>query len=93
MSRRRSHHEELFRAAVEARDFARAELALRQHVAWFKSASRDCQEVESARELVKWGISVTSAHRIEIAEELMRLKTVVDAYLPRKPGETWRMVG
>jgi hypothetical protein len=93
MSPRRSHHEQAFRSAVANFDFAGAEVALQEYVIWFKSAPRNRQEIESARDLFKWGISLTTARRVQIAEELMRMKTVLDAYLPRKPFETWRMVG
>jgi hypothetical protein len=93
MSPRRLHHEEAFRSALEAHDFPRAETALRDYVTWFRSASRSREEIESARNLFKWGIDVTSTHRVRIAEELMRLKSVFDAYVPRKRTQTWRVVG
>ena len=93
MSPRRLHPEEIFRSAVEAHDFPRAEAALQDYVTWFRSARRNRQEIESARDLFQWGVSVTSAHRARLAGELMRLKRVFDAYLPRKRTQTWRIVG
>jgi hypothetical protein len=93
MSTYRPHREEAFRAAVEAHDFPRAETALRDYVTWFRSESRDLQEIESAKNLLQWGIKVTSAHKVQIVEELTRLKRVFDAYLPRTHTQTWRIVG
>jgi hypothetical protein len=93
MSLRQLHHEEAFRSALEAHDLARAEAALQDYVTWFKSESRSRQEIESARNLFKWGIHVTSTRKARIAEELMSLKRVFDAYLPRKHTQTWRVIG
>ena len=93
MSQRRPRHEETFRSAVEAHDFPRAEAALREYVTWFKSASRSREEIESARDLFEWGVGVTCARRVQIAEELMRLRTVLDAYQPPTRVETWRVIG
>ncbi len=87
------HPEETFRSALEAHDFPRAEAALQEYVTWFKSGSRSLQEIESARNLFKWGIEVTSARKVRIAEELMRLKRVFDAYLPNRHSQTWRVIG
>jgi hypothetical protein len=87
------HREEAFRAAVEAHDFSRAEAALRDYVIWFRSESRDLPEIESARNLLQWGISVTTAHKVQLVEELTRLKRVFDAYMPRACTQTWRIVG
>jgi hypothetical protein len=93
MSPRRPHHEEAFRSAIEAHDFPGAESALREYVAWFKSESRSLQEIEAARDLLAWGIQLTTVRRVRLTDELMRLRTVLDAYLPRKPFETWRVIG
>lgn len=93
MSSRRPQYEEAFRSAVEAHDFSRAEAALRAYITWFRSGSRSRQEIKSAMDLFAWGISVTTARRLQMAEELMRLRTVLDAYLPRRPFETWRVIG
>ena len=93
MPSRRLQHEEAFRSALEAHDFSRAEAALRDYITWFRSDSRDLPEIESARNLLQWGISVTSAHKVQLVEELTRLKRVFDAYLPRTCTQTWRIVG
>jgi hypothetical protein len=93
MSPRRLHYEEAFRSAVEAHDFSRAEAALRDYVGWFKSESRGPEEIESAKNLVQWGIGVTSAYKVKLVEELTRLKRVFDAYQPRSHTPTWRIVG
>jgi hypothetical protein len=93
MSPSRPHREEAFRAAVEAHDFSRAEAALRDYVTWFRSESRDLAEIESARNLLQWGISVTTAHKVQLVEELTRLKRVFGAYLPYTCSQTWRIVG
>jgi hypothetical protein len=93
MPSRHLHHEEVFRTALEAHDFPVAETALRDYVAWFRSETRNLQEIESARTMLAWGIDVTSAHKVQIAEELIRLKRVFDAYVPQPFTQTWRIVG
>lgn len=85
--------EEPFRSALAAHDFTRAEEALRDYVTWFGSAPRNLEEIESARNLLRWGIEVTRARKVGIAEELMRLKSVFDAYLPNRRSQTWHVIG
>ena len=85
--------EEAFRSDLQAHDFSRAEAALLEYVAWLKSGLRTPQEIESAKQLLEWGIEVTSDSRVRIARELMRLKRVFDAYQPATGSQTWRFVG
>ncbi len=85
--------EQAFRAAVEAHDLSRAESALRQYVEWFRSRPRTLQEVGDARNLFAWGVQVTTAHKARVAEELILLTKVLNAYAPRKRSHTWRLQG
>jgi hypothetical protein len=91
--RGRHPSEQTFRSALAAHDFSRAEAALREYVAWFRSSPRTVQEIESAKDLFKWGIEVTSARKMGIAEELMRLKNIFDAYVPNRRSQTWHVIG
>ena len=93
MSSRRDHLEEVFRSAIEAHEFPRAEGALHEYVTWFRSESRSLEDIRSAMVLFEWGIGVTTSHRVKVTEELMRLKRLFEAYLPGKSTETWRVVG
>ncbi len=88
-----SHREEAFRSALQAHDFPRAEEALREYITWFRSGERSPEEVESARDLLKWGIEITSNRKVRIAAELMRLKSVFDAYRPCASSQTLRVMG
>ena len=82
-----------FRAAVEARDFPLAQAALRDYSACFRSRSRTREEVAEARNLMMWGIEATKAHKAQMAEELMLLKRVCDAYRPAPRAHHWRVEG
>jgi hypothetical protein len=93
MSPRRVHQAAAFCSAIEAQDFSRAEAALRDYLTWFMSTSRSLQEIDSARNLLKWSIDLTSGHRTHMAEELMSFRRVLDAYLPPRRTQTWRVVG
>ncbi len=88
-----THHANKFRLAVESRDFSLAQTALREYVACFRSCSRTLREVEEARSLLQWGIQATKVNRAQIAEEMMLLKRVFDAYKPARRFHTWRVDG
>jgi hypothetical protein len=88
-----THHANKFRLAVESRDFSLAQTALREYVACFRSCSRTAHEVADARKLLQWGIQATKAHKAQMAEELMLLKRVFDAYRPARLAHTWRLEG
>jgi hypothetical protein len=82
-----------FRSAVEARHFSLAQTALRDYVACFRSCTRTLREVEDARKLFEWSIQATKAHKAQMAEELMLLRRVFDAYRPARRPHTWRLEG
>jgi hypothetical protein len=88
-----AQHANQFRSAVEAGEFSLAQTALREYVACFRSCPRTLLEVESARNLLQWGIRITKSHKAQIAEELMLLKRVFDAYKPAGRVHTWRIDG
>jgi hypothetical protein len=82
-----------FRSAVEAREFSLAQAALQEYIAYFRSRPRTLEEVNDARNLLQWGLQHTHAHKTQIAEELMLLKTVFEAYKPTRRSHTWRIEG
>lgn len=84
---------EAFRSAIEERDFPRADGALRKYAAWFRSHPATVEEIESARQLLQWGVSVTRSHQGRIAEELKLLEEVFKAYRPGRRLNTWRLEG
>jgi hypothetical protein len=86
-----AYHAEKFRRAVEANDFSLAQTTLQKYVVCFRSRTRTLAEIESARDLLRWGIGATKANRTQIASELMLLKRVFDAYGPPKRNHTWRL--
>ncbi|HEY3835910.1 MAG TPA: hypothetical protein VGL72_05045 [Bryobacteraceae bacterium] len=88
-----ARHAARFRSAVEARDFRAAQAALDDYVAHFRSRGRSLKEVDDARNLLAWGLQQTHAHKAQIAEELMLLKTLVDAYARPVSPHTWRVEG
>lgn len=93
-SAHRCHQEEAFRSALGAHDFTLADAALREYMAWFRSEPRNLEDIRSAIQIFEWGIRVTASRRVKVAEELMRLKALFDAYLPgRSDTETWRVLG
>ena len=57
------------------------------------SCSRTLREVEEARSLLQWGIQATKVNKAQIAEEMMLLKRVFDAYKPARRFYTWRVDG
>lgn len=93
MSPRRLHPDNTFRTALEAQDFPRAEAALKDYITWLRSEPRTAEEIKSAMNLFEWGIGAASERKVQIAEELMRLKSFFEAYLPGRCTETWHIVG
>jgi hypothetical protein len=87
------HQASSFRAAVEAQDFSLAQTALAEYVKRFRSTNRTLQEVEEARTLLEWGVQAAKAQKAQMAEELMLLKRVCDAYGSSRPFHTWRLEG
>jgi hypothetical protein len=88
-----AHLTEQIRSAVAAHDFARAQTALREYVACFQSCSRTPAEIEDALNLLQWGVQSFKAQKAQMAEELMLLRRVFDAYGPPKRFHTWRIEG
>lgn len=84
---------EAFRTAVEAHDLSLAQNALQEYIKCFRSYSRTLAEIEDAKSLLQWGVEATKAHKAQIAEELMLLGRVCDAYGSPKPCHTWRLEG
>jgi hypothetical protein len=82
-----------FRSAVEARAFSSAQAALEKYIACFRCRPRTLTEVDDARGLLQWGLQQTHVHKTQIAEELMLLKTVFEAYKPPRRVNTWRVEG
>ena len=82
-----------FRAAVEAQDLTLAQAALLEYVKCFRSFNRTLQEIEEARTLLLWGIQAAKTQKANMAEELMLLKRVCDAYGSLRPFHTWRIEG
>jgi hypothetical protein len=92
-SRCLAHHEQAFRSAVEAQNFSLAQTALQRYVACFQARNRTLAEVEDARTLLQWAVNSAQTYKAQLAEDLMRLQRVSDAYaLPRRPP-TWRIEG
>jgi hypothetical protein len=88
-----TQHANQFRSAVDTADFSLAQTALRDYVACFRSCARTLPEVEDARKLLQWSIQATKAHKARMAEDLMLLKRVCDAYRPKRSAHTWRVEG
>lgn len=84
---------EVFRSAIEAHDFSQAQTSLQAYCTCLRSCSRTLPEIEEARALLQWGVRAAKAHKAHIAEELMSLKTICDAYGSPKRFHTWRMEG
>ena len=82
---------EAFRSALEAHDFVRARKALEEYLAWFRSGPRTVDEIRKARDLFEWGVRNTTAQKARISEDLMILKSVLEAYGPRPRSSTWRL--
>lgn len=80
MSDSNARYESAFRGALLALDFERAQSSLRDYITWFGSQPRSVAELQSARALLGWGIQFATSARLEIARELMRLKSRLDAY-------------
>jgi hypothetical protein len=87
------YYAEMFRLAVEAQNYSLAQTALQKYVTCFRSRSRTLVEIEDARSLLQWGVQVAKAQKAQMAEDLMRLKRVFDAYGPLKRKHTWRLEG
>ena len=85
--------QEAFRAAVQAGDFAQAEAALQEYIAWLESAGRTPEEVSDARDLLAWGVGAIKARAAQLAEELTRITKVMDGYSPARRTHTWRLDG
>lgn len=86
-------HANKFRSAVESHDWSLAQTALQEYVQCFRSCSRTLPEVEEARNLLQWAVLATRARKARMAEELMLLKKIVDAYRPPMRFHTWRIEG
>jgi hypothetical protein len=86
-------HEQLLRSAIEAGQLDRAETALQAYIAWLESGSRTVDEVQSARDLLAWGIRAVKAQSAQAAEELARLTKVAGGYVPGRRMHTWRLEG
>jgi hypothetical protein len=86
-------HAESFRSAVKAHEFALAQTALQKYVSCFQSCCRTLQEIEEARNLLQWGVEATKAQKAQLAEELVLLRRVFDAYRPPKRFHTWHVEG
>ena len=88
-----TRHAEQFRSAIEGHDFALAQTALQDYINCFRSCPRTLPEIEDARNLLQWGIRLTTSQKAQIAEELMLLKRVFDAYRTPRRSSTWRLDG
>jgi hypothetical protein len=88
-----SSRQETFRAAVLAGDFAQAEAALREYIAWFESAGRTPEEAACARDLFAWGVGVIKMRAAQLAKELTRTTKVMDGYVPGRRTHTWQLDG
>jgi hypothetical protein len=86
-----SCHAEKFRSAVDAHDYPLSQRALQEYVICFRSCSRTLPEVEDARNLLQWGVQATIARKAGLAEELMLLKSVFDAYGRPRRFHTWHL--
>jgi hypothetical protein len=92
-SRGLAQHEQAFRSAVEAQNFSLAQTTLHRYVACFQARSRTVAEVEAARTLLQWAVSAAQMHKAQLAEDLMLLQRVSEAYsLPRR-SNTWGVEG
>ena len=88
-----AHHAEIFRQAIEAHDFPSAQSALEAYIACFQSRSRRLAEIEAARHLLAWGVQAAQTQKAQMAEDLMLLRNVVDAYGSPRRCHTWRLDG
>ena len=88
-----SRRQETFRAAVLAGDFAQAEAALQEYIAWFESAGRTAEEAACARDLFAWGVGAIKMRAVQLADELTRITRVMDGYAPARRTHTWRLDG
>jgi hypothetical protein len=87
------HYAEELRSAVDARDFRLAEAVLHKYAACFWSDTRTRPEVESAMKLLQWAIDAIRADKALISGELLRLKSIFDAYRVTKNQHTWGLEG
>jgi hypothetical protein len=86
-------HEEKFRSAVRDNDLARLQAALQGYIACFRARARTVREIEDARRLFEWGIAAASSQRTQMAEELMLLRRMLEAYGTPNRFHTWRLEG
>lgn len=86
-------HAAKFRTAIETDDFAMAQKTLGNYILWFQSKPRELADIQSARELMEWGMRTANNRRAHLAEELMLATRLVAAYGRRSETHTWRMEG
>jgi hypothetical protein len=79
-----SDQAELLRDAVDSHDLRRAERALDNYIACFRSAPRTRGEIEGARALLNWSIERTRMYRARILDFL-------HAYGPTRLKHTWHV--
>lgn len=82
---------EAFRSAVENHDLSLAQNALQNYIVCFQSRPRSHAEIESARNLLEWGVQAAKTHKMQMAEKLMLLRDLSNTYRPQRRVHTWRI--
>jgi hypothetical protein len=85
--------EDAVRSAVEAGDFACADAAMREYLAWFGSEPRTLAQVAAARNLMRSSLDSAVARRANLAAQLRRVTTVSTGYSVPRVSTTWRLDG
>ena len=80
-------------SAIQAHDFSGAQSALHAYCTCFRSRGRNLKEVEEARNLLRSSVQLAQAQKAHLAEELMRLKRICEAYGSPTLSHTWRLEG